>query len=200
MINLSLSRSMPRRTLAATLIGALLSACSTLPAYQRPSADIPAQYAGAVHTGAVQAGAVHTNTAQASAAPAWAQAAPADATPRGPWWTIFNDPVLNELEAHIDVSNQTVRKAVAQVQQARSMVDYQRAGFFPTITAGVAQDRYRTSQNVEGKSLAGKTVPDYSAGVSASWEPDLFGRVGDSVTGAQADAQASEADLEGVRL
>ncbi|PRY08591.1 efflux transporter outer membrane subunit [Paraburkholderia sp. BL25I1N1] len=190
MINLSLSRRLPRRTLAATLIGALLSACSTLPAYQRPSADIPAQYAGAVHTGAV-----HTSAAQG-----WAQAAPADATPRGPWWTIFNDPVLNELEARIDVSNQTVRKAVAQVQQARSMVDYQRAGLFPTITAGAAQQRFRTSQNIEGKSLAGKTVPDYSAGVAASWEPDLFGKIRDSVTGAQADAQASEADLEGVRL
>ncbi|RKR38904.1 efflux transporter outer membrane subunit [Paraburkholderia sp. BL17N1] len=185
MINLSLSRSRPRRALAATLIGALLSACSTLPAYQRPSAEIPAQYAGAVHT---------------AATPGWAQAAPADATPRGPWWTIFNDPVLNELEARIDVSNQTVRKAVAQVQQARSVVDYQRAGFFPTITAGAAQQRFRTSQNVEGKSLAGKTVPDYSAGVAASWEPDLFGKIRDSVNGAQADAQASEADLEGVRL
>jgi NodT family efflux transporter outer membrane factor (OMF) lipoprotein len=185
MFSLSLSRPLPRRALAATLIGALLSACSTLPPYQRPSADIPAHYAGAVHTGA---------------APGWAQAAPADATPRGPWWTLFNDPVLNQLEARIDVSNQTVRKAVAQVQQARSMVDYQRAGFFPTITAGVAQERFRTSQNVEGRSLAGKTVPDYSAGVAASWEPDLFGRVRDSVNGAQADAQASEADLEGVRL
>ncbi|MFM0260509.1 efflux transporter outer membrane subunit [Paraburkholderia sediminicola] len=180
MFSLSLSRPLPRRALAATLIGALLSACSTLPPYQRPSAEIPAHYAGA--------------------APGWAQAAPADATPRGPWWTIFNDPVLNQLEARIDVSNQTVRKAVAQVQQARSMVDYQRAGFFPTITAGVAQERFRTSQNVEGKSLAGKTVPDYSAGVAASWEPDLFGKIRDSVNGAQADAQASEADLEGVRL
>ncbi len=187
MFSLSDSRPLPRRALAATLIGALLTACSTLPPYQRPSAEIPAQYAGAA-------------PGWAQAAPGWAQAAPADATPRGPWWTIFNDPVLNQLEARIDVSNQTVRKAVAQVQQARSMVDYQRAGFFPTITAGVAQDRYRTSQNVEGKSLAGKTVPDYSAGVAASWEPDLFGRVRDSVNGAQADAQASEADLEGVRL
>ena len=96
MFSLSDSRPLPRRALAATLIGALLSACSTLPPYQRPSAEIPAQYAGA--------------------APGWAQAAPADATPRGPWWTIFNDPVLNQLEARIDVSNQTVRKAVAQVQ------------------------------------------------------------------------------------
>jgi NodT family efflux transporter outer membrane factor (OMF) lipoprotein len=177
---ISPSRPLLPRSFVVTLIGALLSACSTLPPYQRPTVEIPAKYAGG--------------------APGWAQAAPADTAPRGPWWTIFNDPVLNQLEARVDVSNQTVRKAVAQVQQARSMVDYQRAGFFPTITAGVAQDRSRTSQNVEGKSLAGKTVPDYSAGVSASWEPDLFGRVRDSVTGARADAAASAADLEAVRL
>ncbi|KAA1013762.1 efflux transporter outer membrane subunit [Paraburkholderia panacisoli] len=180
MFSMSASRPLLRRSVVATLIGALLGACSTLPPYQRPSAAVPAQYAGAT--------------------PGWAQAAPADAAPRGPWWTVFDDPVLNQLEARIEVSNQTVLKAVAQVQQARSMVDYQRAGFFPTITAGVAQDRFRTSQNVEGKSLAGKTVPDYSVGVGASWEPDLFGRVRDSVAGARADAQASEADLEGVRL
>ncbi|CAB3787966.1 putative efflux pump outer membrane protein TtgC [Paraburkholderia ultramafica] len=180
MFSMSPSRPLLRRSLVATLISALAGGCSTLPPYQRPSAEVPAQYAGA--------------------APGWAQAAPADAAPRGPWWTVFDDPVLNQLEARIDVSNQTVRKAVAQVQQARSLVDYQRAGFFPTITAGVTQDRTRTSQNVEFRALAGKTIPDYAAGVSASWEPDLFGRVRDSVTGAQADAQASEADLEGVRL
>jgi NodT family efflux transporter outer membrane factor (OMF) lipoprotein len=182
MFYVSLSRPLLRRSLAATLIAALLGACSTMPPYQRPATDVPAQYAGA------------------PSAPGWASAAPADTTPRGPWWTVFDDPVLNQLEARIDVSNQTVRKAVAEVQQARSMVDYQRAGFFPTITAGVAQDRFRTSQNVEGKSLAGKTVPDYSVGVSASWEPDLFGRVRDSVNSARADAQASDADLESVRL
>ncbi|WP_408451765.1 efflux transporter outer membrane subunit [Paraburkholderia fungorum] len=168
-----------RRTLVVALVGTL-AACSTLPAYQRPTAEVPSHFAGAT--------------------PGWAQAAPADAATRGPWWTIFGDPVLDQLEARVDVSNQSVRKAVAQVQQARSMVDYQHAGFFPTITAGAAQERFRTSQNIVGRSLAGKTIPDYSAGVSASWEPDLFGRVRDSVAGAQANADASAADLEAVRL
>jgi NodT family efflux transporter outer membrane factor (OMF) lipoprotein len=176
-------RPLARRLLAAALVVAsidALTACSTLPAYQPPSADVPTQFAGATQ--------------------GWAQSAPADAAPRGPWWTIFGDPVLNQLEARIDVSNQSVRKAVAQVSEARSMVDYQHAGFFPTVTAGVAQTRFRTSQNVEGRSLAGKTVPDYSTGVSASWEPDLFGKLRDSMTSAQADADASAADLEAVRL
>jgi NodT family efflux transporter outer membrane factor (OMF) lipoprotein len=127
-------------------------------------------------------------------------AKPADTQPRGPWWTVFDDADLDQLEARIDVSNQTVKKAVAQLQQARSLIDYQRAGFFPTVSAGLSQQRYRTSQNLVGKSLAGRTIPDYSAGLTASWEPDLFGRVKDATVNAQANAQASEADLEAVRL
>ena len=170
--------SFTRKTLV-TCVSAALAACSTMPAYQKPDVAVPAHYAGAA---------------------GWAPAAPADTQPRGPWWTVFGDPELNQLENRIDVSNQTVKKAVAQLQQARSLVDYQRAGFFPTVTAGASQTRFRTSQNVQGHSLAGKTIPDYSAGLNASWEPDLFGRVKDATINAQANAQASEADLEAVRL
>jgi NodT family efflux transporter outer membrane factor (OMF) lipoprotein len=56
------------------------------------------------------------------------------------------------------------------------------------------------SQNVLGHSLAGQTVPDYSVGATASWEPDLFGRVKDATVYARDNAQASEADLQAVRL
>lgn len=171
-----------RRTLPF-LVACVLAACSTLPPYTRPSVDVPAHYAGAP-----------------SVPPGWGVAAPADAIPRGAWWTVFGDPQLDALEARIDVSNQNVKKAVADLQAARAMVDYQHAGFFPTISAGVAESRYRTSQNKEGSSLAGKTVSDYSAGLTASWEPDVFGRIRDQVARAQADAQASEADLGAVRL
>ncbi|MFK4442427.1 NodT family efflux transporter outer membrane factor (OMF) lipoprotein [Caballeronia udeis] len=170
--------ALARKTLVACLTVAL-GACSTMPAYQKPAVSVPAHYAGAA---------------------GWALAAPADTQPRGPWWTVFGDPALNALESRIDVSNQTVKKAVAQLQQARALVDYQRAGFFPTVTAGTSVSRFRTSQNVEGHSLAGKTVPDYSAGLSASWEPNLFGRVKDATVNAQANAAASEADFEAVRL
>ncbi|RKU02011.1 RND transporter [Burkholderia sp. Nafp2/4-1b] len=166
---------------AALLTG--LTACSTLPPYSPPAVTVPAHYAGAP---AAQAG--------------WRVAMPADATARGAWWTVFGDADLNALEARVDVSNQTVKKALADLQQARAMVDYQHAGFLPTITAGAAQSRARVSQNRLGSSLAGKTTPDYQAGVAASWEPDVFGRVRDAVTGAQANAAASAADLQAVKL
>ncbi|CAG9262837.1 Heavy metal RND efflux outer membrane protein, CzcC family [Paraburkholderia unamae] len=177
----------PLRTIVVACTAASLAACTTLPHYSVPSVDVPAHYA--------------TQPANApQAAPGWAVAAPADGKPRGPWWTIFGDSELDSLEARVDVSNQTVRQAVANLQAARAMIDYQRAGYAPTVTAGVAAQRYRTSQNLVDRSLAGKTIPDYSTGVTASWEPDLFGRVKDATTEAHANAQASEADLESVRL
>jgi outer membrane protein TolC len=159
------------RTTLAFCVAATLTACSTLPSYTKPGVAIPTHYAGA---------------------PGWAVANPADTQPRGPWWNAFDDPGLDRLEAHVDISNQTVKAAVAQLQQARALVDFQRAGFFPTVTAGVSQERFRTSQNLAHRALAGKTIPDYSTGLTASWEPDLFGRVKDATVNAQANAEASE--------
>ncbi|QBR01128.1 efflux transporter outer membrane subunit [Paraburkholderia pallida] len=175
--------SAPLRRIVVVCTAATLTACSTLPHYSVPEVAVPAHYASAP-----------------TAASGWAVAAPADGQPRGPWWTLFQDDELNRLEARVDVSNQTVKQAVAQLQAARAMVDYQHAGYSPVVTAGVAQQRYRTSQNVVDRSLAGKTIPDYSVGVGASWEPDLFGRVKDATVEARDNAQASQADLESVRL
>jgi NodT family efflux transporter outer membrane factor (OMF) lipoprotein len=171
------------RRIVVVCTAASLTACSTLPHYSAPEVVVPAHYA---------------NAPQAS--PGWAVAAPADGTSRGPWWTFFQDDELNALEARVDVSNQTVKQAVAQLQAARSMVDYRHAGYSPTVTAGTAAQRYRTSQSLVDRSLAGRTIPDYSMGVGASWEPDLFGRVKDATTEARDNAQASQADLESVRL
>lgn len=173
-----------RRAIVAVCTAATLAACSTLPHYSVPTVEVPAHYATAPRT-----------------TPGWAVAAPADAQPRGPWWTTFGDTTLDGLEARVDISNQTVRRAVAQLQAARAMVDYQRAGYSPTVTAGDGVERYRTSQNLADHSQqAGKTLPDYSVGVAASWEPDLFGRVKDATVEARDNAAASQADLESVRL
>ncbi|MGF6774807.1 NodT family efflux transporter outer membrane factor (OMF) lipoprotein [Paraburkholderia sp. GAS199] len=160
-----------------------LAACSTSPAYSPPQVAIPEHYAAA-----------------SPAASGWSKASPLDTVPRGRWWAIFNDIELDRLEDQLTVSNQTLQKAVAQLQQARAMIDYQHASYLPTVTAGAAEARTRLSQNVEGHSLAGKTVPDYSAGLLAEWEPDLFGRVRNAVANARDNAQASQSDVEAVRL
>jgi NodT family efflux transporter outer membrane factor (OMF) lipoprotein len=168
----------------------LLAGCATGPAYVRPTVDVPQTFKE------------RSAAAPATAPPpGWKPASPQDAQDRGAWWEIFHDESLNQLEARVSVSNQTIVKAVASLQQARAAVGAARAAYFPTIQAGIQPDRSRVSQTVVGRQgLAGKTVWDNTAGLNASWEPDLFGKVGHAVEGAKARAQASAADLAAVEL
>ena len=166
----------------AVIIPVLVSACSTVPEYDVPGIAVPAHFGG-----------VNGWTG-------WTSADPADTIARGAWWEAFGDSELDRLEAKLRVSNQSIQKALADLDQARAAVTYQKAGFYPTVSASVTYDPSRTSASLEGKSLAGYTVPDHSLGLTASWEPDVFGRIRASVAVAQADQQASQSDLAAVKL
>src|SRR3984893_536995 len=158
-MNIGLDTKM-RAGAGALALTLLLAGCATGPAYVRPSVDVP--------------GAFKERPAGAAAAapqPGWRPASPQDAQDRGAWWEIFHDESLNQLEARVTVSNQSIVKAVASLQQARAVVGQARSAYFPTIQAGIAPDRVRTSQTVVGRQgLAGQTVWDNTAGVSAYWE------------------------------
>lgn len=183
---------------AALALTLILAGCATGPAYVRPTVEVPGAFkerpAGAV--------AAQPSGAPAPAAqPGWKPAAPQDAQDRGTWWEIFRDDSLNKLEARVTVSNQTIVKAVASLQQARAVVGQARSAYYPTIQAGIEPDRMRTSKTIVGRAgLAGKTVWDNTAGVTASWEPDLFGKVSHAVDSAKAREQATGADLAAVQL
>ncbi|HXA35880.1 MAG TPA: efflux transporter outer membrane subunit [Steroidobacteraceae bacterium] len=176
---------------AGTLATALLLAgCATGPAYVRPSVEVPGAFKERAATAAAPA-----------PQPGWKPAAPHDAQDRGAWWEIFQDESLNQLEARVAVSNQTIVKAVASLEQARAVVGQARAAYYPTIQAGIEPDRTRTSATVIGRQgLAGRTVWDNTAALNASWEPDVFGKVSHAVAGAKAREQASAADLASVEL
>jgi NodT family efflux transporter outer membrane factor (OMF) lipoprotein len=170
-------------------LAVILSGCASSP-YVKPSVNVPAGYREGGNGAA-------TITSQ----PGWTAATPRDAQDRGAWWEVFGNSQLNALESRVSVSNQTVQKAVATLQQARAAVGVARSSYFPTLSAGISQQRFHTSQNVIGRQqLAGQTVSDYSVGMDASWEPDLFGKIGHAVDAAAARAQASEADLKSVQL
>jgi NodT family efflux transporter outer membrane factor (OMF) lipoprotein len=122
----------------------------------------------------------------------WVRAAPADTLERGPWWSLFEDPVLDELAAQVEVTNQDVAAAVARYAQARALVAEQRASLFPTVALN-------TSANRTGGRDAGARN-SFQVGIGASWEPDVWGRLGRQVQSAQAGQQASLADLQGAKL
>ncbi len=66
----------------------------------------------------------------------WKRSHPDAAALRGNWWEIFGDPRLNALEEQVTVSNQDLKMAEARFRQARTMVRYNRAAEFPTISVG----------------------------------------------------------------
>jgi len=135
----------------------------------------------------------------------WHEAAPMDSIPKGPWWTLFNDPELNQYEDRAMASNQTLKAAVARLGEARSFARITSSDLYPHLSAGVSGQRERLSGNrtlLVGPTaqLRPVTQSDYQIPFDLNYEVDLFGRVRRSVEAANASYQASAADLENVRL
>ena len=136
--------------------------------------------------------AVQTPVAFKEGQGAWVPAAPADTLERGPWWELFDDPVLSRLAAQVEVSNNNVAAAVAAYRQARALTREQRASLFPAVDLDA-----RNSRSGGGDTA---TRGSYQVDIGLSWEPDVFGRLGLAVQNARAGEQIAEADIGSARL
>lgn len=169
-----------RRRLLAAAVVASLGACSLASVYQEPPLPLPAAFKEAGD---------------------WVPATPADDAPRGNWWAVFNDPVLDELANAVQVSNQNVAAAGAAYAQARALVAGQRASLFPTVSLNAGADRGGSSSASASTVSGGARVRNtYQASLGASWEPDLWGRLRGGVASATASAAATQADLASATL
>jgi NodT family efflux transporter outer membrane factor (OMF) lipoprotein len=169
------------KTLSAKLcmivtLGGVLGGCLVGPDYHRPAAPVPARY---------------------KELPGWTAAAPADTAPKGDWWTDFHDPLLDQLEPMVAVSNQTVRQSFANYQQGLAEVKVAHAQLFPAI--GVTSSASRSSGAGAGSGSTG-TVNAASFEGTASWSIDLWGKVRRLVEQNAATAQADEATLVNATL
>lgn len=137
----------------------------------------------------------------------WKVAAPQDAMLRGKWWEIYNDPELNALEDQLTVGNQNIKQAFQNFMAARAIVRQAHSQLFPTAGVGPSYQRSRSSANLKnstgtgGSSLnAGAQSTLTSLPFDVSWQPDLWGRIRNTISQAQFEAQLSAADLENQRL
>ena len=178
-----------RTALAAWLAGAALAtltACSLTPTQAPAAPDMgtawqsswPSNWQTLQQTAQPEPGFIATEHAQR-----WAS---------GEWWALWDDPVLNELTARANAANQTIALAVANVTQAQAQLAGQRASLFPTLGAGLSASRSGGDERAASGSAA--------LNLNASWAPDLWGRLRDTVKANQANVQASEADLAAARL
>ena len=140
--------------------------------------------------------------AQSSQTDGWKTAEPKDNVLRGQWWEMFHEPELNAFESQVNASNQTVAVALANFLAARAVVKQARSQYFPTVTASpsVTKSRQATSQNQSSSSSSASTFTEYALPFDASWEPDFWGRIRNTVKANSLEAQATLADLENVRL
>jgi NodT family efflux transporter outer membrane factor (OMF) lipoprotein len=194
-----IDRVMWRKLRLTALIGAcgaLLTGCTVGPKYVRPAAVAPPAYK-------------ELTPENFKDTDGWKLSQPGDATLRGKWWETFNDPQLNALEEQVNISNQNIAAAAANFLAARALVRQARAQYYPTISANPSITNSRPSSGQFGGVSGGssgtsgfslQSFTDYSLSFDASWVPDLWGRVRNTVLANSAAAQASAADLENVRL
>ena len=186
-----------------------LSCCAVGPDYHRPAAPV--------------APAFKERADQDQ--PEWRQATPADAAPKGDWWREFHDPLLDELEPQVAVSNQSVRQAYANYRQAVAEVKVARAQLFPVIgltgsvnrlggpgsSTGVTSTTTGTGTGTTGTGTTGTgTTATASKGRgslttgtlegTASWTLDIWGQVRRLIEENSAIAQSDEATLANATL
>ncbi|MFZ0980769.1 MAG: efflux transporter outer membrane subunit [Candidatus Acidiferrales bacterium] len=174
-----------------------LAGCMVGPKYHTPPVDTPAAYK-------------ELTPADFKNTEGWKVAQPKDDALRGAWWEIFDDPQLNALEQKVNVSNQNIAAAVASFFAARALVKEARSQLFPTVTTNPAITVQRQSSTVSSGGAGGSgtgsasssrgTFTDYTFPFDATWQPDLFGRIRNTIRSAAYGAQASAADLENTRL
>jgi NodT family efflux transporter outer membrane factor (OMF) lipoprotein len=178
----------------------LVAGCVVGPPYVKPEVDSPSAFkegSPAAYAGA-DAG-------------AWQPAQPQDAALKGKWWEAFGEPELNALEGQLDINNQNIAQFFQNFMAARAQVGIARASYFPTLTAVPSGTRTKasgalgsgvstTSGTGSVVSTSGSTFNTFQTPFDVSWQPDLFGRIRNTVREARYAAQVSAADLENERL
>jgi multidrug efflux system outer membrane protein len=167
----------------AATIAVIGSGCTVGPNYKRPAAVTPAKW---------------------DVAEPWRESAPKDAFPKGEWWSVFRDDELNALETQALAENQTLKVALAHLEQARATAAIQISTLFPTVSTAPSAERQRLSGTRPPNSNIVVTSPVtqnvYTLPFTVSYEVDLFGRRRRSIEAAAASYQANAADAENVRL
>ncbi len=178
--------------LGEAILTLALSSCAVGPNYHRPATQATTQY---------------------KEQDGWKPTEPADAIERGPWWSIFNDATLDDLERQVEVSNENIKAALAAYDQARALVRQAQAGYWPTL--GLSAGRTR-SQSSAGHGIStvttlpgggssttivtGPTQTTYTVGANVDWTIDVWGQIRRTVEENRANAQASAAALANARL
>jgi NodT family efflux transporter outer membrane factor (OMF) lipoprotein len=163
----------------AAVLALALTACAVGPNYQAPEVPAP---------------------------DSWHTAAAANLAPERPdsatlahWWTVLEDPTLNQLIEEAVAGNKTVSQALARVTEARARRAITRSVFWPNVGASVSASKSDSDGSFASDSgVITQSREVYDAGIDAGWELDLFGGQRRAFESSTAQLDATEADLRDV--
>jgi NodT family efflux transporter outer membrane factor (OMF) lipoprotein len=151
-----------------------LAACSPVREYQRPEMPLPSAYPG-------QEGAGRPIAAI-------------------PYRSFFADPELRALIDSAIVSNQDLQIALKNIDYAKQSLDVARLGNLPTVNLqGTATSSKYSDNSLRALSTSDLTVKDYSASLLASWEFDIWAKIGNRKKSALAEYLRSTDAARAVR-
>ncbi len=162
----------PQRTLLISVIGLSViswwTGCTVGPDYEAPVPEMPDSW--------------HQQLAEGLIAN--------DTAPPSKWWTLLNDPILNELVQKARDHNTDLRSAYWNLTESRYARNFHTGRYYPSLDGMGSYRRSLLSEN----SYQGQFSPDpfsmYSLGFDSFWESNLFGRVSRTVESAQASYEA----------
>lgn len=159
---------------AAVLI--LLSGCAVGPDYRPPATPAPAEFNAPHHDGIFAEAERH-------------------------FWQGFEDPLLAQLVDEALQDNQTLQSGMARYQQAAALLDGARRDQWPSITASAsAAETYPAAVEFVPGGNGANRAETYQAGISATWEADLFGRLRRTSEARRADLEAAGADFAALQV
>jgi NodT family efflux transporter outer membrane factor (OMF) lipoprotein len=171
----------------------LLTGCMVGPKYHAPSPSATATAPPVVYK---------ESPTQFHETDGWKVAQPQDAMLHGKWWEVYGDPELNALEDQLNINNQNIKEFFENFMEARTLIAQARSQLYPTVGTSPSYQAARTSSNLTNSPSAntGRVSSVASLPFDVSWEPDLWGKVRNTIHEQQYNAQLSEADLENEKL
>ena len=193
--SLGLPKSLGLPAGLALLASLALAACAVGPNFKRPAPPAAADYGSAPATG---------DTTRSEGPGGQAQHLAPGADLPAAWWSLFQSPALNRLIERALADNADLKSAQAALRQAHELYEAQRASFLPTVQAGFSATRAKnavaTIANPTSLPQANPYYNLYTADLTVSYLPDVFGGTRRAVEAAHAQEESSRFQLEATYL
>lgn len=172
-------KSMHIKLVSVAVAAVLLSGCQSIwPDYSRPKLDVPVQYSEATNQAKDAAQAQVSNT----------------------WWTLYQDPILNDLVTKALQNNTDIKLSVARIEEADAVMREVGAALFPQVDLDAGASRSRITEAGSNPIIAGNPRNNYIVKLGTSFEIDFWGKLRRAKESARAQALSTRYAKDTVAL